>query len=205
MTGEKVVNGLAEQSSDRAADVRSHRPHAGFGGRNSAKDVTGQRLRKRCIVAGEAGFVGQNSAIEGPSHAPYVLADVEITDSHLAQRAVEIGENSVEKALAEPVRPGPIDLETMKIKKRMEAYQFKAPVDRVRYAIVCEENHLSRLLDDAPMRQLRSLTGPISTGEGKQRSCSQIPGALTTNESRLNLFGWKMGRAPISFNRAPIA
>ena len=90
-----------------------------------------------------------------------MLADTEITDPHLAQRAVEIGKHSVEKALAERARLRPIRLEAMKIKKRVKANQFKAPVERVRYAIVGEENRLAGLLNDPPVRDICSLSGQI--------------------------------------------
>ena len=134
-----------------------------------------------------------------------MLADAEITDPHLAQRAVEIGEHSVEKALAERARLRPIRLEAMKIKKRVEANQFKAPVERVRYAIVSEENRLAGLLDDPPVRDVCSLAGRITSGERKHRSRSRTPQTLTTNDSRLNLLARKMGVSLVGFNRMPVA
>jgi hypothetical protein len=145
MTGEKVVCGLAVQFSDCTTNVSRHHSRSGFRRRDSAEKVTGERRSKRRIVAGKPRFIGQDAAVKGPSHALHVLSDTEITDPNLAQRAVEIGEHSVEKALGEPARLGPIGLETMKIQKRMEANQFKAPVERVRYAILGEENRLSSL------------------------------------------------------------
>ncbi|HEX9536003.1 MAG TPA: hypothetical protein VF924_11060 [Stellaceae bacterium] len=134
-----------------------------------------------------------------------MLADAEITDTHLAQRAVEIGEHLVEKALAELARLRPILLQAMKIKKSVKANQFKAPVERVRHAIVSEENGLAGLLDDPPVRDVCSLAGQIASGERKHCSRSQTPRTLTTNASRLNLLAEKMGVALVGFNGMPVA
>ena len=92
-----------------------------------------------------------------------MLADAEVTDPHLAQGAVEIDKHSVEKALAERDRLRPIRLEAMKIKKRMKANQFKAPVERVRYAIVGEKSRLAGLLNDPPVGDVGSLSGRIAS------------------------------------------
>ena len=134
-----------------------------------------------------------------------MLADAEVTDPHLAQRAVEIGEHSVEKALAERARLRPIRLEAVKIEKRVEAHQFKAPVERVRYAILSEENGLAGLLDHAPICDVCSLAGRIASGERKHRSRSQTPRTLTTNDPRLNLLTEIMGVALVGFNGMPVA
>src|SRR5277367_2124710 len=93
----------------------------------------------------------------------------------------------------------------MKIQKRMEANQFKAPVERVRYAIVGEENGLAGLFDDPPVRDVCSLAGRIVSGEGKHRSRSQTPRPLTTNDSRLNLLRGKMGVSLVGFNGMPVS
>ena len=134
-----------------------------------------------------------------------MLADAEITDTHLAQRAVEIGEHSVEKTLAERARLRPIRLQAMKIKEGMETYQFKTPVERVRDAIVSEENGLAGLLDHPPERDVCSLAGRIVSGERKHRSRSQTPRTLTTNDPRLNLLTEIMGVALVGFNGMPVA
>ena len=134
-----------------------------------------------------------------------MLADAEVTDPHLTQRAVEIGEHSVEKALTERARLGPVRLKAMEIKKRMKADQVKAPVERVRYAILSEENRLAGLLDHAPVCGICSLAGRIVSGEGKHRSRSQTPRTLTTDDSRLNLLTGKMGVSLVGFNRMPVA
>ena len=60
----------------------------------------------------------------------------------------------------------------MKINKRVEADQFKAPVERVRYAIVREENALAGLLDDPPVSDVGSLASRIVSGERKHRNRS---------------------------------
>jgi hypothetical protein len=134
-----------------------------------------------------------------------MLADAEITDTHFAQRAVEVGEHPVEKALAEQAGLRPILLEAMKIKKGMKANQLKAPVERVRYAIVRKENSLAGLLDNPPVRDICSLAGQIASGEGKHCSRSQTARTLTTNASRLNLLAEKMGVALVGFNGMPVA
>jgi hypothetical protein len=134
-----------------------------------------------------------------------MLAHAEVTDTHLAQRAVEIGKHSVEKALAERARLRPIRLEAMKIKKRMKANQFKAPVERVRYAIVGEKSRLAGLLNDPPVRDICSPAGQIASGERKHCGRSQTPRTLTTNASRLNLLAEKMGVALVGFNGMPVA
>ena len=92
----------------------------------------------------------------------------------------------------------------MKIKKRVEADQFKSPVERVRYAIVSEENGLAGLLDHPPERDVCSLAGRIVSGERKHRSRSWTPRTLTTNDSRLNLLAGKMGVSLVGFNRMPV-
>jgi hypothetical protein len=134
-----------------------------------------------------------------------MLADTEVTDPYLAQRAVEVGKHSVEKALAERARLRPIRLEAMKIKKRVKANQFKAPVERVRYTIIGEENRLAGLLNDPPVREVCSLSGRIASGERKHHSRSRTPRTLTINDSRLNLFAGKMGVSLVGFNRIPVA
>ena len=170
--GEKVGGGLAAQRSNRPANVSRQIIGSALPLRNGAEDVPDEGCRERRIIAGEACFIGEYAAVEGSSHALDVLADAEITDAHLAQRAVEISEHSVEKALAKRARLRPIRLEAMKIKKPVEADQFKAPVERVRYAIVREEDWLAGLLDDTPVRDVCSLTGRIVSGERKHRNCS---------------------------------
>ena len=134
-----------------------------------------------------------------------MLADAEVTDPHLAQRAVEIGEHSVEKALAKRARPGPVRFQAMKIKKRMKANQFEAPVERVWHAILSEKNGLAGLLDHASVCDDCRLAGRIVFGERKHRSRSQTPRPLTTNDSRLNLLTREMGVALVGFNRMPVA
>ena len=172
ITGEKVGCGLAAQCSNRAANVRRHVIRSAFRPRNGAEDVPGEGCSQRRIIAGEPGFIGEDAAIEGSSHALHMLADAEIADPHLAQRAVEIGEHFVEKTLAEQARLRPILLEAMKIKKRVKANELKAPVERVRYAIVSKENRLAGLLDDPPVRDVCSLASRIVSGERKHRSRS---------------------------------
>jgi hypothetical protein len=134
-----------------------------------------------------------------------MLAHAEVTDPHLAQRAVEIGKHSVEKALAERARLRPIRLEAMKIEERMKADQFKAPVERVRYAIVGEKSRLAGLLNDPPVRDVCSLAGQTASAERKHCGRSQTPRTLTINDSRLNLVAGKMGLSLVGFNRMPVA
>ncbi len=93
----------------------------------------------------------------------------------------------------------------MKIKKSVKANQFKAPVERVRHAIVSEENGLAGLLDDPPVRDVCSLAGQIASGERKHCSRSQTLRTLTTNALRLNLLAEKMGVALVGFNGMPVA
>src|SRR5205814_9179212 len=168
--------------------------------RNGAENVPSEGCSKRRIIAGEPGLIGENAAVKGSSHALHMLADAEVTNPHLTQRAVEIGEHSVEKTLAEWARPRPVRLEAVKIKKRMKTNQFKAPVERVRYAILSEENAFAGLLDDAPVCDVRSLAGRIVSGERKHRSRSQTPRTLTTNDSRLKPAQRKMGVSLVGFN-----
>src|SRR5690348_13671552 len=132
-------------------------------------------------------------------------ADAEIADPHLAQRAIEIGEDSVEQTLAEPARPGPVVLEPMKTEKRMKTNQLKATVYCVRHTVIREENGLAGLLDDAVIREVYGLTSRIASGEREHGIRSQLPQTLTTNCPRLNLSSRKMGPAPTSFNRTPVA
>jgi hypothetical protein len=185
ITGEKGGRGLGLQRSNRAANVRRQVTRSGLRVRNGAEDVPSEGCTEHRIIAGEAGFIGEDAAVEGSRHALDVLADAEIPDPHLAQRAVEISEHSVEKALAKQARLRPIRLEAMKINKRVEANQFKAPVERVRYAIVREENRLAGLLDDPPVSDVCSLAGRIVSAERKHRNRSLTPRPLTTNHSRL--------------------
>ena len=93
----------------------------------------------------------------------------------------------IEKTLAKRARLRPLRLQTMKIEKGMETDQLKTPVERVRHAIVSEENRLAGLLDHPPIRDVCSLAGRIASGERKHRSRPQTPRTLTTNDSRLNL------------------
>ena len=162
-TGEKLGRRLAAQSSNRAADVSRHLIRSTIRWANSAEDIPSEGRSERRIVAGEPGFVREYAAVEGSSHPLHMRADAEVTDPHLAKRAVEIGEHLVEKALAERARLRPIRLEAMKIKKRMKANQFKAPVECVRHAIVSEENPLPGLLDDPSVRDVCSLSGRITS------------------------------------------
>ena len=95
-TGEKLGRRLAAQSSNRVADVSRHLIRSTIRWTNSAEDIPSEGRSERRITAGEPGFIGENAAVEGSSHALDVLADAEIANPHLAKRAVEIREHSVE-------------------------------------------------------------------------------------------------------------
>src|SRR6516225_8000895 len=101
-----------------------------------------------------------------------MLADAEVTYPHFAQRTVEICEHPVEKALAETARLRPFGLQPVKVKERMEANQFKAPVERVRHAMLGEKYRLASLIHDPLIRDLRCLSGHIASRESKHRGCS---------------------------------
>jgi hypothetical protein len=98
-----------------------------------------------------------------------MFADAQITNSHLAERSVEIGKHSIEKALAEPARSRPLCLETMEIEKRMHANQLKAPAEYVRNAVIGEENRLRRLLDYPLVRDIGGNLGTVACGRENHR------------------------------------
>jgi hypothetical protein len=53
----------------------------------------------------------------------------------------------------------------MKIQKCVQANELEAPIERVRYATLSEENRLPRLLDHAPISQIGSIPRRIASGE----------------------------------------
>ena len=164
MTGEKIICGLTAQSANCVADIGRHRAYCRLRNRSSTEHVTGEGSSKCRIIAGEACFIGYDATIESARHALHVRADTQVTDPHLAQRAVEVGEHCVEEALTEPARLGSIVLEAMKIQKCMQANQFKTPVQRVRHAIIDEEHRLAGLFDDTAICAVYRLTGRIASG-----------------------------------------
>ena len=114
MTGETTVLDKAGRDADRVVLCRcggagrvEHRAvnlpgeparfvRSAFVCSDGSEDVPSEGYSERQITAGEPGFIGEGAAVEGAGHALHMLADAEITDAHLAQRTVEIGEHPVE-------------------------------------------------------------------------------------------------------------
>jgi hypothetical protein len=93
-----------------------------------------------------------------------VLPDTQIADSHLAQRAVEIGEHPIEKALRQEARLRPFGFQAVQVEKGVQASQLKAPVNGIRHTIVGKEDDSPRLLDYAPIGPVGSIAGGIVFG-----------------------------------------
>src|SRR5215469_8960112 len=107
---EEGASRLLVQMADGATDIACHRGCIVGLRTNSAEEVSRQRRGEHRIIAGEPGLVRQDAPIERAGHAFDVLADAEVADPDLAQRAVEVGEHAVEEALGESTRLRPLGL-----------------------------------------------------------------------------------------------
>ena len=143
---------------------------------NGAKEIANQRRGEHRIVTGKPGFVRKDAAVEGLSHVLRMFAYAEVADPYFAQRAVEIGEHSVEKALANPARLRPFGLEPVKVKECMEANQLKTPVKRVWHAMLHKEDRLASLIHDPLIRDIGGLSRQITCRERKQCGRSHAEG-----------------------------
>lgn len=98
-----------------------------------------------------------------------MFADAQIPSAHLAQSAIKISEHSVEKGLAKLICLRSLDLEPVKVQKRVQANEFKTPVERIWRAIFGEENRLPGLLDHAPIGKLSGISSQTAPKERSQR------------------------------------
>jgi hypothetical protein len=156
---------LAMQISRRTAHIACH--HAGKGQRfrDGAKDIPNQCRAERGVAACEPFLIGSNSPIEGECHTFYVPSYAQIAGSHLSERAIEIGEHSVEEALADSPRAWAFELETMQIQERMKTDQLKAAVQRIGHTVVGKEDRLPSLLDHAAISEIAGIAEYVASGE----------------------------------------
>ena len=116
-----------------------------------AEEVARQCRTQHGIIRRKPFLVCRKAPIEGFRHPFHLASDAEIAGSHLAQRAVEIGEHRRDKPSAVARRSRLLVLEPVQVKEGVQTDQFKPAVDRVGDAAIQEETGLARLLDDPPI------------------------------------------------------
>ena len=144
---------LARQCRRLPADILGHRRQLRRLRNRRAEQVARQRRTQHGIIRRKPFLVCGKAAIEGFRHPFHLASDTQIAGSHLAQRAVEIGEHRRDKPSAVARRSRLFVLEPVQVKKGVQADQFKAAVDRIGDATTEEETGLARLLDDPPISE----------------------------------------------------
>lgn len=162
---------------------------------NGAEEISGQCCPEGLVITAERRFIGANATVEGARHALDMLADAQVANAHLAQRAIKIGKHPIEEPLAQPIRPRSLRLEAMEVQKRVQTDKLETTVDRVGDAKLREENGSPTLLHHPPISSVGRLPRGTSPMKRPQRQRSQSAKTLTANVSRLNLLPAKWAGA----------
>jgi len=153
------------QISRRTTHIAYHHAGKGHRFRDGAKDIPNQCRAEHRVAAVEPFLMGSDSPVEGEYHTFYMSSDAQIAGTHLSERAIEIGEHSVEEALADSSCSRAFALETMQIQEGMKADQLKAAVQRIGHTVIGKEDRLPSLLDYAAISEIAGITEYIASGE----------------------------------------